>query len=311
MATIHDIAKLAGCSVSTVSRVLNNHPYVSDKKRQEIKGIMKELGYIPNTQARHLSYGKTLNIGVLIPLTNNSWFEQTVSGIIDEAARAGYTVTLLPTNYELEREEYFLRELLAKAYDGLIILSRAMSLDKIATYACEAPIVCCENTENYDISCVYIEREQLYQEVFTTLKNTGKTPVGLTLSRNETQSASMRTTVESFTKIFGSLDESLIVRDCRTFDDGLAAAAYFANQKQRPRVIFANGDEVAAGLTVYYQDDKQLEVISQGNELLSRVLNFPTIIHPLKDMGRQAFKQLFAETIKKTVLQSKWVDRRN
>lgn len=309
MATIRDIAKLAGYSVSTVSRVLNNHPYVSDEKRQKIQQIIDEQHYIPNTKARHLSYGKSLNIGVMIPLTNNSWFEQMTSGIVDEAAKAGYTVTLLPTNYDIEREEQLLTELLAKAYDGLIILSRASSLETIEGYAKEAPVVCCEDTHDFDISSVYIERKRMYKEVFEQIKAEGKTPVGLTLSRNERKSASMRTTVESFCEVFGSLDEAVIVRECRTFEEGLEAGAYFASQKRPPKVVFANGDEVAAGIYEYYQKGQGIEIIGQGNELLSRVLNFPTILHPLKEMGRIAFRRLFDDKISKTQLNSQWVNR--
>lgn len=311
MATIRDIAKLSGYSVSTVSRVLNNHPYVSDEKRQNVQTIIDDLNYIPNTKARHLSYGKSLTIGVLIPLTNNAWFEQTTSGIIDEAAKSGYTVTLLPTNYDCETEEQFLTELLAKAYDGLIILSRAISLGTIESYAQQAPIVCCEDTGEFNISCVYIERKEIYKRVFESIKAEGKTPVGLTLSRNERKSASMRTTVESFIEVFGSLDEAVIFRDCRTFEEGLAAGAFFASQTRAPKVVFVNGDEVAAGIYEYYHKGKGIEIIGQGNELLSRVLEFPTVLHPLKEMGRLAFKELFDKKITKLKLESQWINHRS
>lgn len=308
MATIRDIAKLSGYSVSTVSRVLNNHPYVSDEKRQKVQDIIDDINYIPNTKARHLSYGKSLNIGVIIPLTNNSWFEQTISGIIDEAAKSGYTVTLLPTNYDSKMEEYFLTELLAKAYDGLIILSRGIPLATIERYAQQAPILCCEDTGEYNISCVYIERKEMYKQVFEEIKAKGKTPVGLTLSRDERKSASMRTTVESFIDVFGSLDEAVIFRECRTFEEGLAAGAFFAQQDPSPQVVFANGDEVAAGIYEYYQKGKGIEIIGQGNELLSHVLDFPTILHPLKEMGRLAFKHLFDKNVTQRTLESRWIN---
>lgn len=307
MATIRDIAKLSGYSVSTVSRVLNNHPYVSDKKRKKVQDIIDELNYIPNTKARHLSYGKSLNIGVLIPLTNNSWFEETTSGIIDEAAKSGYTVTLLPTNYNREREDYFLRELLAKAYDGLIILSREIPLAMIEEYAKQAPIVCFEDTGDSKISCVYVERKEMYKQVFEKIKIEGKTPVGLTLSRNERKSASMRTTVESFVEVFGSLDEAVIFRECRTFEEGLEAGAFFAKHSTPPQVVFVNGDEVAAGIYEYYQKGQGIDIIGQGNELLSRVLDFPTILHPLKEMGSLAFKTLFDTKVTQLKLKSRWI----
>lgn len=59
MANIRDIARLTGYSVSTVSRVINNNPYVSEEKRRKILAVMKEVNYIPNYTARALSVGKT------------------------------------------------------------------------------------------------------------------------------------------------------------------------------------------------------------------------------------------------------------
>ena len=73
MANIRDIAKMTGYSVSTVSRVINNHPYVDEKKREQILAVMKELNYVPNRSAQNLSYGKTKNIGVILPFINHAY----------------------------------------------------------------------------------------------------------------------------------------------------------------------------------------------------------------------------------------------
>lgn len=67
MTNIRKIAELAGVSVSTVSRVLNNHPYVNEQKRKEILAIIEELNYTQNVNAIHLVKGKTNVIGVLLP----------------------------------------------------------------------------------------------------------------------------------------------------------------------------------------------------------------------------------------------------
>lgn len=70
MANIRDIARLTGYSVSTVSRVINNNPYVSEEKRRKILAVMEEVNYIPNYTARALSVGKTKNIGVILPFVD-------------------------------------------------------------------------------------------------------------------------------------------------------------------------------------------------------------------------------------------------
>lgn len=66
MATISDVVKLSGQSKTTVSRVINNHPYVSDKKRELILKAMEELGYTPNPSARRLRGQLTTTIGVIV-----------------------------------------------------------------------------------------------------------------------------------------------------------------------------------------------------------------------------------------------------
>ena len=128
MANIRDIAKLTGYSVSTISRVINNNPYVDEQKRQEILRVMEQVNYIPNHTARVLSSGKTKNIGVILPFVNHPYFDILLSGITASAFSRGYKVTLLPTRYEPEMEEKYLQEFAAKGFDALIITSRANPL---------------------------------------------------------------------------------------------------------------------------------------------------------------------------------------
>ncbi|WP_370621945.1 LacI family DNA-binding transcriptional regulator [Bacillus sp. JCM 19034] len=74
MATIEDVAKLAGLSRSTVSRVINNHPYVTEKKRQLVYDAMRKLDYHPNSSAQRLRTQKTNTIAVLVPRLTNPFF---------------------------------------------------------------------------------------------------------------------------------------------------------------------------------------------------------------------------------------------
>lgn len=83
MATIRDIAEAAGVSVTTVSRVLNNHPYVSEDKRERVKKAMQSLGYRRNIHAVHLSKGFSDMIGVVLPSVNLPYFADLVAGIAE------------------------------------------------------------------------------------------------------------------------------------------------------------------------------------------------------------------------------------
>ena len=104
MANIKDIAKMAGVSVTTVSRVLNNHPYVSADKKEAVRKAIELCKYQPNINPVHLSIGKTYLIGVVIPFSNHPYFGLLLEGIANEALKRNYKLVVFQTNYEELRE---------------------------------------------------------------------------------------------------------------------------------------------------------------------------------------------------------------
>lgn len=116
---------------------------------------MKEVDYIPNANARQLSYGKTKSIGVILPYTNHPYFDQLISGIIEAAFDYDYKVTLLPTGYHKEKERRYLEEFAAKAFDGLIITSRANTLDDLLAYQKYGPLVFVKKSRKTGKLCLY------------------------------------------------------------------------------------------------------------------------------------------------------------
>lgn len=307
MANIRDIAKLSGYSVATVSRVLNDHPYVSEEKRTKILKIMHELDYIPNAKARELSRGRSKHIAVMIPYADHPYSDKIVSGILKAAFNDGYKVTLLPTNYDPTVEKHYLNELAAKAWDGMIITSKKVSFEVIMSYLKYAPIVCCEDTGNFPISCVSIKREESYIDLFTKLKKQGYHNIGLTVGRTEKVSASTALVLQTYSTIIGCLDESLIVRNCRSYEDGIQAGSHFAKLSDLD-VIVTNGDDVAAGILQTISQD-QVMVIGEENLLSSRLLHFSTIDHHIDQCGEAAFHLLLEEKISTKTIPYTFIER--
>ncbi len=91
MATIKDVASKANLSVSTVSRYLNHHPYISDDKKQRIKAAMKELDYMPSSIATQLRSKKGNTIGILVSRITNPFFSYLVDAIEKEAKKVTIT----------------------------------------------------------------------------------------------------------------------------------------------------------------------------------------------------------------------------
>ena len=95
MATIVDVARLAGVTPTTVSRVINNRGYISEKTKKRVHEAMDELGYQPNEIARSLTKQKSNTIGVIVPHISHPYFAKLISNLENEAAKKDYSKALL------------------------------------------------------------------------------------------------------------------------------------------------------------------------------------------------------------------------
>lgn len=123
MPTIKDVALHAGVSRSTVSRVMNNHPYVDEEKRRAVRVAMTELGYIPNSSAQRLRGTETRTIAVLVSRIVNPFFSAIVDAMDEIAAAYSYRLILCNTRGSASQELHFLQLLRTKQVDGIILAS--------------------------------------------------------------------------------------------------------------------------------------------------------------------------------------------
>src|SRR6266576_3489939 len=119
--TIHDVARHAGVSAMTVSRVVNERPRVSVDTRKRVQASIAELGYVPNRLARGLIQRKTGAFGVIVPDVANPFFTLVVRGVEQVAGRAAFHVILCDTQGDLERERGYLEDMVAFQVDGVLI----------------------------------------------------------------------------------------------------------------------------------------------------------------------------------------------
>lgn len=304
MANIKEIAKLANVSVATVSRVLNNHPYVSEEKRRLVNQVMKELDYTPNRTAIDLIRGKTNTIGVILPYSDHPCFDKIVNGITKEAFAHDYVTTLLPTNYDPAIEITYFELLKMKKIDGLIVTSRANEWETAVPYLEYGPIVACEYIQHQAIPCAYNDRQAAYRESFLYLKNRGHRDVAFTCVREAAKSPSTTDKVNAYKAVFGSFDESRILIGCHDMDDGKRAGEHFRGFSKPPTAIYAHSDDVAAGLYQFAKEQKwDVEIIGEGNVSVSRALNIPSLELHLERVGKEAFLLfLNGETAKKQIM---------
>ncbi|AUI71685.1 LacI family DNA-binding transcriptional regulator [Companilactobacillus alimentarius] len=130
MATLDDIAKLAGVSPTTVSRVINNYGSLSEKTKTKVFAAMKELNYQPNSLARSLKGKKTHLIGVILPGVSNPFFGQMVQEIEDQLFKKGFRMILCNAGSDSEKERAYLRMLMANRVDGIIAGSHNLGIEE-------------------------------------------------------------------------------------------------------------------------------------------------------------------------------------
>lgn len=299
MATIRDIARMTGYSITTVSRVINGHPYVEEQKRQTILAMMKELNYKPNKIAQKLSSGKTFNVGVIVPFVNHPFFDRILNGIMEEAFAQQYKVTLLPTNFDKALEKDYLEEFAAKGFDGLIVITRANHIETFRPYLENGPIVFCEDASGTDVPFVTIDQVGSVTASILYLKEQGVKRLGLTLGRSKRLSCNSINTIAKAKELFPGFSEEDIFWDCIKAEDGEAAAVFFKDRGVDG--IITNGDEIAATILSQYGERKAPVIIGQENLLISRLLNFSTVEFHLHLCGREAFR-LFQERSREQIV---------
>ena len=119
--TLHDVARLAGVSIKTVSNVVNDYPHVSAATRARVEAAIAELGYTPNPTARSLRSGRTGAIALAVPAVGLSYFAELAAEVIAAAEEVGVVVLVEQTGGDRDRELELLRSPRLKMTDGLIL----------------------------------------------------------------------------------------------------------------------------------------------------------------------------------------------
>lgn len=127
--TIKDISKIAGVSPKTVSRIINNDIYVREETKKKVLEIIEKYDYVPNIAARSLVINRTNTLGLIVPNLENPFFSRLSRGVIQTAEQNNYSVIVCESRFDREIGEKYLRMLIERGVDGLLIAS--LDLDNI------------------------------------------------------------------------------------------------------------------------------------------------------------------------------------
>ena len=218
--TIKEIARISGVSVSTVSRVLNQHPDVSEDARNKVLEVVERYNYIPNNSARALGQSKSDNIGLIVRGISNPFYTSIIHEIEKDIEDAGYTLVMQQIASTAD-------ELLAgammeqdKRLLGLIFLGGRLDYTKEQVAAIDIPFVSCSSNNAYgtldsdSYSSVSIDDTQTAYEAVKGLYQGGHRRIAVLLSRPDDGSVSQiryEGYVKALTEMGMAPEEDLII----------------------------------------------------------------------------------------------------
>jgi LacI family sucrose operon transcriptional repressor len=153
MATLKDVARETGYTVSTVSRILNNRGYISDEARQKVSEAMKKLNYQPNALARSLSKKSTNMIGIIVPHINHPYFSMIISELQTALMHRGYQIMLFNSKNRDDRQAKYVEMCRSNRVAGIILMSGLVSMEYLRKL--DVPLITIER--NLDCGTASIE----------------------------------------------------------------------------------------------------------------------------------------------------------
>ncbi|ONE75336.1 LacI family DNA-binding transcriptional regulator [Burkholderia pseudomallei] len=250
MATIKDVAAIAGVSFTTVSHVVNNSRPVSADVRAKVERAIRELNYVPSAVARSLKARSTATIGLVVPNSTNPYFAELARGIEDQCALSGYCVFLCNSDDDPEKQRNYLRVLQEKRIDGLIIASAGDDAVLAQTLADtrEPLVVVDRNIEGLPADLVQIDHERGAYLATRHLLELGHAKIGCITGAVSTAVSAMR--VHGFIRAMAERGIDIVPGAIAESDFSCMGGYHAAVRlfdSVRPSAIFAGNDLMGLG----------------------------------------------------------------
>ena len=305
MANIYDVAKRAGVSTATVSRVFSQPDVVAPSTRRKVLVASNHLRFTPNIASKLFRTQRTAKILVTVPDISNPFFSLILQGIEDAAQREGYSVLLGDTQHDAKREERYAQMLKRREADGLIFLGHRLPREAAEFIAAVAPqcapvVNGCEFSPSLGVPSVHIDNSRAAYEAMDHLYGLGHRRIGLVtgplaspLSRDRLSGATGRAKQQKATGNF------TVMHGDFSIESGAAAAERLLARRERPTAIFCFNDEMAMGVLevarrVRVHVPEQLSVIGFDDIRFAKYTtpSLTTIAQPMRQIGEGSVRLL-------------------
>ncbi len=262
--TIKDVAKEAGVSLATTSRVLSGRGYSSEESRRKVHQAVRRLGYTPNDLARKLKQTRTDTIGLMITDIINPFYSFLASGVLDTARKLGYHVIVCATDEEPELEREYLNVLMKQRAAGVIAVPTGQNIDhwqkaiKLGTRIVFVDREIEGLTEN---DVILVDNEQGASDAIDYLIKNGHQRIGIITGPLSTTTGRGR--LNGYLKTLQKYDipicDELIKIVSFKGESGLKAASALLDLPRPPTAIFAANNALAEA-TIHVIRQRQMEI---------------------------------------------------
>jgi LacI family transcriptional regulator len=258
LVSIKAVADKAQVSIATVSRVVNENYYVAPETKDKVLAAIKELNYYPNSLARSLKNDITHTIGFIVSDISNNYFTTMVKSIEDVANSQGYNIIVCSTDNKKDRELSYLKMLLSKKIDGIIINTTGENNDFIAEISKDLPVVLIDRKITYrGFKGDFITNDNVIGAYSLTshLLSLGHRKIAVVNGIMNLSSGYER--YEGFIKAMNEYDITVsndyIYRydGIFTIESGYKAAQNFMEMEEKPTAIIAMNNMTAIGILKY------------------------------------------------------------
>lgn len=302
MANIKDVARQAGVSITTVSRVINNIEPVNPDTRLTVERAMEELNYVPNQLARGMRTKRTQTIGIVIPEFTNSFYHELFQHIEEQAALVGYTVLVCSTGERRSQDIDQIRDLISRRIDG-IILCTYRGDRKMLTYleevAKDIPVIFLDNLgHDYGVHTIYTDGFSAIKDMVFHLEELGHKNIGFIRGLEQYSVANDRYAgfKLGMEKKGLAIDKDYIFEGDYSIESGYRAARhFFHHSKGLPDAIIGASDLMAIGAMNYLLSKginipRDVAIGGYDDISLARLLVPPltTTAQPIEEIAKQA-----------------------
>lgn len=306
-ATINDIARIAGVSKKTVSRVINDSPSVRGETRERVEAVIAELGFTPDPQARGLAFRRSFLIGMIYDNPSPNYVVNIQQGILDGVRGSGLELVVHPCNRQADSflsdvEGFVVRQRLAGVVMPPSVSEDERVVDLLRRVDC--PYVRIASVSLDAPGRMVVTNDRLgAAEAARHLAQLGHRRIAFISGPDTFRSSHERGQgfADGLAEHGLTLDAALLKRGAYTFESGVVAATQLLAMPERPTAIFAGNDEMAIGVM---QAARNLGLDVPGDlsivgfddlPMASRVWpNLTTVRLPIRDMGRMAAEKLTA-----------------